>query len=141
MSDVTMGDFEAECDVFLPKEPGFNSGLAFRCSGKKGKPKGYQMEIDRKLPGGEVIVRDAKAREVVSRARYTIDTVKSPNWITVEVDDSLDENGGDRRLGIFRIMKGELHLKQEISNGGQRPTGFQDGFVRFKRPSPKSNTE
>ncbi|MDB4731987.1 DUF1080 domain-containing protein [bacterium] len=52
MSEVTMKDFEAECEVFLPKEPGFNSGLAFRCSGKKGKPKGYQMEIDRSIPGG-----------------------------------------------------------------------------------------
>ncbi|MDA7649501.1 DUF1080 domain-containing protein, partial [Akkermansiaceae bacterium] len=30
MSEVTMKDFEAECEVFLPKEPGFNSGLAFR---------------------------------------------------------------------------------------------------------------
>lgn len=51
-SKIEMSDFEAELEVFLPKEPGFNSGLAFRCSGAKGKPKGYQIEIDRKAPGG-----------------------------------------------------------------------------------------
>ncbi|MEN8694996.1 MAG: 3-keto-disaccharide hydrolase [Akkermansiaceae bacterium] len=52
MTELEMGDFEAELEVLLPKEEGFNSGLAFRCQGKKGKPKGYQIEIDRKLPGG-----------------------------------------------------------------------------------------
>ena len=51
-SKIEMDDFEAELEVFLPEEPGFNSGLAFRCSGVKGKPKGYQIEIDRKAPGG-----------------------------------------------------------------------------------------
>lgn len=49
---IEMADFEAELEVFLPDEPGFNSGLAFRCQGAKGKPKGYQIEIDRKIPGG-----------------------------------------------------------------------------------------
>lgn len=52
MTKLEMSDFEAEVEVFLPKEPGFNSGLAFRCQGEKGKPKGYQIEVDRKLPGG-----------------------------------------------------------------------------------------
>ena len=49
---IEMTDFEAELEVFLPDEPGFNSGLAFRCQGAKGKPKGYQIEIDRAIPGG-----------------------------------------------------------------------------------------
>lgn len=49
---IEMDDFEAELEVFLPDDPGFNSGLAFRCQGAKGKPKGYQIEIDRKIPGG-----------------------------------------------------------------------------------------
>ena len=51
-SKIEMDDFEVELEVFLPKEPEFNSGLAFRCSRAKGKPKGYQIEIDRKAPGG-----------------------------------------------------------------------------------------
>jgi len=49
---IEMSDFEAELEVFLPEEPGFNSGLAFRGQGVEGKPKGYQIEIDRKVPGG-----------------------------------------------------------------------------------------
>ena len=52
VSELKMADFEAELEVFLPDFKGFNSGFAFRCSGAKGKPKGYQVEIDRKLPGG-----------------------------------------------------------------------------------------
>ncbi|MGI9241448.1 MAG: sulfatase-like hydrolase/transferase [Verrucomicrobiales bacterium] len=51
-SDLKLSDFEAELEVFLPPEPGFNSGLAFRCQGKTGKPKGYQIEIDQGKPGG-----------------------------------------------------------------------------------------
>lgn len=47
-----MANFEAELEVMLPEEKGFNSGLAFRCQGEKGKPKGYQIEIDRAIPGG-----------------------------------------------------------------------------------------
>ena len=49
---VEMADFEAELEVMLPAEEGFNSGLAFRCIGAKGKPKGYQCEIDRGKPAG-----------------------------------------------------------------------------------------
>jgi hypothetical protein len=52
VSKVEMADLEAELEVLLPEYQGFNSGLAFRCQGAKGKPKGYQIEIDRKLPGG-----------------------------------------------------------------------------------------
>jgi len=51
-TDQKMDDFEAELEVKLPAEPAFNSGLAFRCQGAKGKPKGYQIEIDRAKPGG-----------------------------------------------------------------------------------------
>jgi N-sulfoglucosamine sulfohydrolase len=54
-TEVVMGDFEAELEVLLPedaKEVNFNSGLAFRCTGATGKPKGYQCEIDLQKPGG-----------------------------------------------------------------------------------------
>jgi len=51
-SDVKMGDFIVEAEVKLPKgaEGSFNSGVAFRCIGEKGKPKGYQCEIDARRP-------------------------------------------------------------------------------------------
>ncbi len=54
-TEVTMGDFEAELEVLLPgdaKEVNFNSGFAYRCTGAKGKPKGYQCEIDLQKPAG-----------------------------------------------------------------------------------------
>ncbi|MBG86552.1 MAG: hypothetical protein CMO80_06595 [Verrucomicrobiales bacterium] len=51
-SDLKLADFIAELEVKLPKrdKPNFNSGLAFRCTGDKGKPKGYQVEIDARRP-------------------------------------------------------------------------------------------
>lgn len=47
-TDVKMGDFIVEAEVKLPKgaDGSFNSGVAFRCIGETGKPKGYQCEID-----------------------------------------------------------------------------------------------
>ncbi len=53
-TDVKLDNFEAELEVMLPedaREVNFNSGLAFRCTGEKGKPKGYQCEIDGANPG------------------------------------------------------------------------------------------
>ncbi|MBT3668223.1 MAG: DUF1080 domain-containing protein [Opitutae bacterium] len=52
LSDMQMTDFEAECEVKIPLDyEKFNSGLGFRLTGKSGKPKGYQFEIDRNKPG------------------------------------------------------------------------------------------
>lgn len=48
------GNFILEAEVRVPDDAagsGFNSGLAFRCTGD-GKPKGYQLEIDHRKPGG-----------------------------------------------------------------------------------------
>ena len=53
VSDLKMADFEVEAEVKIPTDyAGFNSGLGFRLVGEKGKPKGYQCEIDRGKPGG-----------------------------------------------------------------------------------------
>jgi len=53
VSDLQLSDFVAELEVKIPQEnAGFNSGLGFRLVGDKGKPKGYQCEIDRTKPGG-----------------------------------------------------------------------------------------
>jgi hypothetical protein len=89
----------------------------------------------------EVIVRDDKTGEEISRARYTFNATKSPHWITVEVDDSPNEDSGDRRLGIFRIQDVELNLKQEIADGGERPTTFDGRFSRFKRIPTNNKAE
>ncbi len=53
VTDVQMSDFEVEAEVKIPTDyKGFNSGLGFRLVGDKGKPKGYQFEIDRDKAGG-----------------------------------------------------------------------------------------
>jgi hypothetical protein len=53
-SDVELANFVFEAEVLAPEDAetaGFNSGLAFRCFGATGKPKGYQCEIDGPFPG------------------------------------------------------------------------------------------
>ena len=53
ISDLQLADFEVEAEVKIPTDyKVFNSGLGFRLVGDKGKPKGYQFEIDRDKPGG-----------------------------------------------------------------------------------------
>ena len=53
VSDLKMGDFVVETEVMIPQDyKGFNSGLGFRLIGEKGKPRGYQCEIDRGKPAG-----------------------------------------------------------------------------------------
>jgi len=55
VSDLKLADFIVEMEVKLPpasERGGFNSGLGFRLTGDKGKPKGYQLEIDLAKPGG-----------------------------------------------------------------------------------------
>ena len=53
VSDIKMGDFVVETEVMIPQDyKGFNSGLGFRLIGEKGKPRGYQCEIDRGKPAG-----------------------------------------------------------------------------------------
>ena len=90
------------------------------------------MVVEWEFTGKEVIVRDGTSGEENSRSNYTIDVSKSPRWITVDIDDSPDENSGDQRLGIFRIVNGELHLKQEVTDGGKHPTDFDERFTRFE---------
>ena len=56
VSDAQATDFEAQLEVKLPaksesKGDHFNSGLGFRLIGEKGKPKGYQCEIERAAAG------------------------------------------------------------------------------------------
>lgn len=53
VSAIELTDFDVEAEVKLPNDAkGFNSGLGFRLVGEKGKPKGYQCEIDLNLTGG-----------------------------------------------------------------------------------------
>ena len=96
------------------------------------------MVIVWQFTANEVIVSNTVTNEEISRSSYTIDTTKSPFWITTEIDDGPKQDGSDQRLGIFRIQRDELHIKQEISDGGKRPQTFVGQFRRFKaKPNQK----
>ena len=45
-SDLKLTNFILEAEAKVPNAAGVNGGIAFRCVGDKGKPKGYQCEID-----------------------------------------------------------------------------------------------
>ena len=47
VSDTELAEFVFEAEVKVPAEgEHVNSGIAFRCQGRDGKPKGYQCEVD-----------------------------------------------------------------------------------------------
>ncbi len=53
-TDIKMANFDVSLEVLLPADAAemkLNSGLAFRCIGETGKPKGYQCEIEAPAPG------------------------------------------------------------------------------------------
>ena len=76
----------------------------------------------------EIVVRDRKTGEEVSRNRYTVDTTKLPAWITVTVAGPAPET----RLGIFRVEGDQLHLKQQIGVG-ERPVEFGESYSILRR--------
>lgn len=94
-SDLKLADFIVELEVLLPKreDSKFNSGLAFRCTGAKGKPKGYQAEIDARHPslsGGVYGIGLGgwlypKAAEKAEFAKKTKDLFKPDDWNAIKV--------------------------------------------------------
>ena len=88
------------------------------------------LEIVWEFTATEVIVRDAKRNEELSRATYSLDESKEPKWITVDVSDAIPSTKPDKRLGIYVIAGDFLRLNQEIQEGGQRPVDFGAVNVR-----------
>jgi uncharacterized protein (TIGR03067 family) len=79
----------------------------------------------------EIVVRGIIHSGEISRNKYTIDTSKEPMWITV----TLIYQGTQVREGIFRIVGDELHIKQNLGEGG-RPMQFpKDDYLVLKRRS------
>lgn len=99
---------------------------------RKGTAATMPYKLEWEFTTNEVVVRIVRGSEdskEASRNSYTIDTAKNPKWITVTVDSESPEI----RRGIFRIVGGELHLKQAIG-GGPRPTDFgSDDYSVLKR--------
>ena len=87
-----------------------------------------RFEVEWEFTPGEIVVRDRKTGEEVSRNRYTVDTTKSPAWITVAVAGPAPET----RVGIFRVRGNELHLKQQLG-AGERPVDFGDTYSILRR--------
>jgi uncharacterized protein (TIGR03067 family) len=92
------------------------------------------IQIEWEFTKDKVIVRDITNSQEVSRNSYTLDLTKDPKWITVIVVDQVTEV----RLGIFRIVGDELHLRQAVG-GGVRPSDFpKDGYSIMKRQKQTS---
>lgn len=94
-SDLKLADFIVELEVRLPKrkDSKFNSGLAFRCIGAEGKPKGYQAEIDARQPsqsggvygiglGGWLYPKAAQKAEFSAKTK---DLFKHEGWNKIRV--------------------------------------------------------
>ncbi|MCP5537253.1 MAG: TIGR03067 domain-containing protein [Akkermansiaceae bacterium] len=96
-----------------------------------------KMKVFWTFDKSEVVVTATDTREEASRMTYVIDTSKTPHWITANVSDSLTGNKKDKRLGIFRFVGDELHIKWEIKDGGARPTKFTEGRVAKFTRTPK----
>jgi hypothetical protein len=75
------------------------------------------------------VIRPSGDAQEASRSKYTIETTNTPQWITVTLEGEKPEI----RQGIFRIVRGELHLKQAVG-GGPRPLDFgTDDYSVLKR--------
>ena len=99
-------------------------------TGKSDKPIDTdKFQIEWEITPDEIVVRDRKHNEEVSRNKYSVDSTKSPAWITVTVAGPSPE----ARLGIFRVRGNELHLKQQIG-AGERPTKFGASYSVLRRP-------
>ncbi|MCL5097897.1 MAG: hypothetical protein M1608_10310 [Candidatus Omnitrophica bacterium] len=99
---------------------------------RKGVAAAMPYKLEWEFTKDEVVVRIVHSpgnSKEASRNKYTIDTDKSPKWITVTIGTESPEI----RRGIFEIVGDELHLKQAIG-GGPRPTDFgKDDYSVLKK--------
>lgn len=110
----------------------------WRVLGLPGKPLDPQkFHLEWEFTAQDIIVRDRKNDEDVSRNGYTIDQSKSPHWITI----NMGQKGREMRTGIFEVRGHELYLRQQLRNG-ERPANFRgSNYLVFKRVGPVEQTE
>ena len=128
--------------TYAPKQSDESIEGRWKIINRKAEKGGFIGEWE--FTKSEVIVwlkHGDKAAEEVTRFTYEIDIAKSPHWITLNINDSLDEHGNDKRHGIFRIKNGELHISQEFTDGGTRPTNFEGRVTRYKKVLQDRNAE
>ena len=86
----TFSNFELEVELKMPKD-GYNSGVGFRCSkAKRGKPLGYQCEIENEKTGsiyaiGKGWVYPAKKDGWPDFYKAAGDSFKPGEWNTIKV--------------------------------------------------------
>ena len=109
VSELQMGDFVVETEVMIPQEnKGFNSGLGFRLVGDKGKPKGYQCEIDRGKPAG--VYGIGMGGWLFPKSPEQTAAYKRPPRIC-----------SSPRLGIISAWKPKAHVSVPISTANSLP--------------------
>lgn len=142
VSDLKLADFIVEAEVMLPpadERGGFNSGLAFRCTGESGKPKGYQCEIDLSKPGGVfgiglggwLFPKKGEEAEYKKRAG---DAFKPDDWNQLRVEC--------RGARIKTFVNGKLIADFEDSQSLEGYFGIQHhgkgGLVKFRNLRAKA---
>ncbi len=136
VSDLQMGDFIVELEVKIPQEnAGFNSGLGFRLVGEKGKPKGYQCEIDRSKPGGVYGIGMGgwlypKGKEQTDTYNKTIKGLFKPKeWNHFKVE----AKGPHIRTWLNGKLIAELDAKQSLKGRFGIQHHGKGGTVKFRK--------
>jgi len=136
VSDLQMGDFIVELEVKIPQEnAGFNSGLGFRLVGEKGKPKGYQCEIDRSKPGGVYGIGMGgwlypKGKEQTATYNKTIKGLFKPKeWNHFKVE----AKGPHIRTWLNGKLIAELDAKQSLKGRFGIQHHGKGGTVKFRK--------
>lgn len=135
-TDLEMGDFEAELEVLLPEDArqvNFNSGFAYRCAGEKGKPKGYQCEIDLQKPGGIYgiglggwLFPKGKNADYEAKAKALM---KEKDWNHFRVV----AQGSQIRTYLNGELLADLHEKRRVSGYFGIQHHGKGGTVRFRK--------
>lgn len=135
VSDLQLGDFVAELEVKIPQEnAGFNSGLGFRLIGDKGKPKGYQCEIDRSKPGGVYGIGMGgwlypKGKEQTESYNKTAkDLFKAKEWNHFKVE----AKGPHIRTWLNNKLIAEIEHKQSLKGRFGIQHHGKGGTVKFR---------
>ena len=135
VSDLQLSDFIAELEVKIPQEnTGFNSGLGFRLVGDKGKPKGYQCEIDRGKPGGVYGIGmggwlyPKDKEQTAAYNKNTKDLFKPKEWNHFKVE----AKGPHIRTWLNNKLIAEIEHKQSLKGRFGIQHHGKGGTVKFR---------
>lgn len=154
VSERTMENFEVSLEIKLPDDAAemkLNTGLAFRCTGELGKPKGYQCEIEAPSPGNNGGVYGIglggwlyPKKEEAGEHRNAIEgLIKDGEWNTYRVICE----GPSIKTFINGTQVADLNDSQSLSGFFGIQHHGKGGTIRFRNikarelPSPTPVTE